>query len=209
MAILKTAWERVKGAFKVLLGGAAAVGLADILKGVLKDKGIEAAAGFIQSLATGKGLKNEAVYGYILGKCNLKTEERKFHIRAIEELRLGTEKEKQAANNFIILVALGDPDKNGERPGEQIIHGFIHRISEYPDEAGKVQMIKDNVVHIGTDAETKKKIAVVQKWALEAWDEVKGLFGQVNTLSVEYKKDSKEALDKFKERPWYKKLFFN
>ena len=170
MAIIRNVYEKLKGAFKVLIGSAVAVGLADALKGIIKDKGIKAAATFIESLATGKGLGNEAVYGEILDRLNLKTEQRALLIRASQELRAGTEKEKQAADNFIILVALGNPDpKTGQRPGERIINGFIHRIDEYPDDTAKVKMIKDNIIHIGTDAETKAKIAVVQKWAIEAW----------------------------------------
>ncbi len=170
MAILREVYDRLSGAIKVILGSAVAVGLFDFLKGIAKEKGAQAGVDFIKTLATGKGLGDQAVYAYILGRCNLTLIERNLLIRAIEELRASSEKERQIADNFVILVALSDPDpKNGKRPGEKIIHGFIHRIDEYPTDAEKIQMIKDNVVHIGTDAETKKKVAIVQKWAIEAW----------------------------------------
>lgn len=173
MAILKEASNRISGAIKVIFGSAIAVGLFDALKGIIKEKGIEKGFDFIKSLATGKGLQNEAVYGQILDMLNLKTEERSLLIRAFKELRSGTEEQRQVADNFIILVALGDPDeKTKKRPGEQIIHGFIHRINEYATDDEKVQMIKDNIIHIGTDAETKTKISAVQKWAKETWTKI-------------------------------------
>lgn len=210
MAILKETYNRVSGAMKVIFGSAVAVGLFDALKGIIKEKGIEEGVGFIKSLATGKGLENEAVYGYILDKCNLTTPERSLLIRASKELRSGTEEEKQAANNFIILVALGDPgEKTKKRPGENIIHGFIHRIKDYATDDEKVQMIKDNIVHIGTDAETKKKIAVVQKWAISAWNEIQGLVEQINAVSDDFRQRSEKALAEFEARPLWKKLFFN
>lgn len=210
MAILKTGWERVKGAFKVLLGGAAAVGLSDLLKGILKEKGMEAGLDFIKNLTTGKGLVNEAAYGYILDKCKLKTEERSLLIRSIQELRSGTEEEKEAADNFIILIALCDQGGTCNRPGEQIIHGFIHRITEYPSEAEKIKMIKNNVIHIGTNAETKTKITAVKKWATEAWHKhIEPVLSQINTLSEEYNTSSKKALDDFNKRPLWKKIFLN
>ena len=210
MAILKETYDRLVGAFKVLMGSAIAVGLMDALGGIIKEKGIEAGADFIKSLASGKSLTNEAVYGYILGNCNLTTPERSLLIRAIEELRAGTEKEEQIANNFVILVAIGVPDpKTGERPGERIIHGFIHRIDEYETEDEKVRMIKDNIIHIGTDAETKKKIAVAQKWAIGAWKEIRGVMGQINAFSADFRQNSETALNEFQNRPWWKKMFFN
>jgi hypothetical protein len=208
MAILKNVSQKVKDMFKVLAGSAVVVGISDTLKGILADKGIQAGSEFIKSLATGKGLENEAVYGFILDQCKLKTEERNSLIRSIEELRHGSEKEKQAANNFIIIVAL-DPNKSGKRPGEQIIHGFIHRISEYATEAEKVQMIKDNIIHIGTDAEVKKKVAIVQKWAMEAWQQIKGLVEQFNNLSDTYKNCAEKELGEYEARPWWKKLLLN
>jgi hypothetical protein len=209
MAILRTGWERLKGAFEVLLGGAAAVGIADLLKGVLKEKGVETGIEFIKSLATGKGLANEATYGYILDKCKLKTDERSLLIHAIEELRKGTKQEKEAANNFIIAVALCDQVGTCNRPGEQIIHGFVHRISEYPTEAEKIQMIKDNVIHIGTNAEIKNKVAIVQKWALEAWHQLESFFEQVNKTSKKYNRSSAKALRDFNQRPLWKKILLN
>lgn len=210
MAILRTGWGRVKGAFKVLMGGAAAVGLSDLLKGILKEKGVETGVEFIKSLATGKGLANEAAYGYILDKCKLKTEERSLFIRSIQELRGGTEEEKEAANNFIILVALCDQGGICNRPGEQIIHGFIHRIAEYPNEAEKVKMIKENVLHIGTNAEVKTKIYAVKKWAAEAWNQhIEPILGQINTLSEKYNNSSEKALEDFSNRPLWKKIFLN
>ena len=208
--MFRNAYENLKGAFQVLMGSAVAVGLMDALRGIIKEKGIEAGADFIKSLDRGKGLENEAIYGYILGECNLTTAERALLIRAFKELRSGTEEEKQIANNFIILVALGNPDeKTKKRPGEQIIHGFIHRISEYADDDSRVQMIKDNIIHIGTDAETKKKIAIVQKWAIGAWNEIKGFVGQVNVVSNNFRQSSETALNEFQDRPWWKKMFSN
>lgn len=210
MAILKETYNRVSGAMKVIFGSAVAVGLFDALKGIIKEKSIEEGVDFIKSLATGKGLENEAVYGYILDKCNLTTPERSLLIRASKELRSGTEEEKQAANNFIILVALGDPgEKTKKRPGERIIHGFIHRINEYADDNARVQMIKDNIIHIGTDAETKKKIAVVQKWAIGAWNEIKGFMEQVSAVSADFEQKSEKALREFQNRPLWKKIFLN
>lgn len=208
MAILKNVSQKVKDMFKVLAGSAVVVGISDTLKGILADKGIQAGSEFVKSLATGKGLDNEAVYGFILDQCKLKTEERNSLIRSIEELRHGSEKEKQAANNFIIIVAL-DPNKSGKRPGEQIIHGFIHRISEYTTEAEKVQMIKDNIIHIGTDAEVKKKVAIVQKWAMEAWQQIKGFVEQFNNLSDTYKNCAEKELGEYEARPLWKKLLLN
>ncbi|PIU07332.1 MAG: hypothetical protein COZ85_03880 [Candidatus Moranbacteria bacterium CG_4_8_14_3_um_filter_34_16] len=209
MAILKKTYDKMVGALKVLLGSAVVVGLRDTLGGIIKEKGVEAGGDFIKSLATGKGLQNEAVYGFILGKCDLTTSERSLLIRAIEGLRTGTEENRQAANNFIILVALGDPDKEtGERPGERIVHGFIHRINEYKSEDEKVRMIKDNIIHIGTDAETKKKIAVVQKWAIGAWNEIKKFVGQINAVSADFRQNSETALNEFRSLPWWKKMAF-
>ncbi len=209
MAILGKVSERIKGAFKFLLGGAAAVGLTDLLKGMAKEKGIEAASDFVRSLATGKGLNNEANYGYIIDRCNLKTKERELLIKSIQELRKGSEEEKEAANNFIIEVSLGSPDKNGKRPGERIIHGFIHRICDYSNETKQVQMIKNNVIHLGTDAEVKKKIAMVQKWAMEAWNQVEDFIEPINKLSDKYKRYLKRELDEYQKRPWWKKLLLN
>jgi hypothetical protein len=171
------------GAFKVLAGSAITVGILDALKNILKEKGFEAGTDFIKSLASGKGLENEAIYGLILDSCNLTTIERSFIIRAIQELRTnGTEKEQQAANNFIILVALGVPDvKTRKRPGEKIIHGFIHRINEYATDDAKVQMIKDNIIHIGTDAQVANKISQVQEWALMIWEKIKPIGDKIDS----------------------------
>lgn len=212
MTILRTGLERIKGAFKVLIGGAAAFGLADIIKNVLKEQGIEAGVSFIKTLASGKGLGNEAVYGTILDRCKLTNEERSFLIRAIEEMRHGKEEEKEAANNFIILVALGDPDKSGKRPGERTLHGFVHRITDpaLTTDAAKLKMLKDNIVHIGTNAEVKTQISIVQKWAVEAWEkQIKPNLKQINKLSKKYKRSSKKALRDFEERPLWKKILFN
>jgi hypothetical protein len=234
MAILNTAWKRAKGAFKVLMGGAAAFGLKDILTGLFKDKGIELGTDFLRSLATGKGLENEAVYGYILDKCNLKTEERMLLIRAIKELRNGTEKEKEAANNFVIVVSiketlLADGATVASaatkattatnkvlnnypatmRLGEHILHSFIHRIDEYQTEAEKIQMIKDNVIHIGTNAEVKTKVSAIYEWAIEAWNQIQAVIDQAEKVSKDYRRSSKQALKKFKDRPWWKKAFLN
>lgn len=210
MAILQEGWNRLKGAWKFLVGGAAAVGLSDLIKGMAREKGLEMTGEFIKSLASGKGLNNEAVYGYILDRCNLKTEERSLLIRSIQELRAGTEEEREAANNFIIIVALCDQGGTCDRPGEKIIHGFIHRITEYPNEAEKVRMIKENVVHIGTNAETKTKLYTVKKWAAKAWDQhIEPILGQASTLSEDYKNSSKKALEVFNKRPWWKKALTN
>lgn len=210
MSILKEGWNRISGAFKVLMGSAAAVGLLDIIKGLLKEKGVEAGVEFIKTLATGKGLENEAVYGYILDRCSLKTDERMFLVRAIEELRIGTEKEVDAANNFIILVALGNPDKNGRRPGEKIIHGFIHRIGEYSTEDEKIRMIKDNVIHIGTNAEVCSNVSAAKKWAAKVWaQEIRPLINQLNVGAKDFRDASKKALDDFDKRPLWRKLFLN
>lgn len=212
MAILSTGWERVKGAFKVLIGGAAAIGLKDILTGALKEHGVSAGVDFIKTFADGRGLKNEAVYGYILGRCALKNDERSLLIYAIEELRRGTEEESEAANNFIVLVSLGDPDKNGRRPGEKIIHGFIHRINNpaLTTDAERLQMIKDNIVHIGTNAEVKTKVDAVQKWAIGVWEnDLKPLIDALNVKAEKYKTDSEKALDDFNKQPLWKKLFKN
>lgn len=214
MAILQKAYQNLKGAFKVLFGGTIAVGLVDSLKDVIKQKGGDAGVNFIKSLATGKGLGNEAVYGEILDRVNLKTKERDLLIKAIEQLRTGTEKQKQAADNFIILTAIGVPDeKTGKRPGEGIIHGFIHRISEFPNEAQQLQMIKDNIVHIGTDAETKKKISEIQKWAKTALTETGKFLEETGNdflkASKRLDKKSKKALKEFKDRPLWKKILMN
>jgi len=210
MAIIRNVYENLKGAFKVLIGSAVAVGLADALKGIIKDKGVDAGVDFIKALATGKGLKDQSVYGYILGRCNLTLIERNLLIRAIEELRANSEKEKQIADNFVIAVALGNPDpKNGKLPGEKIIHGFIHRINEYPDDIAKVKMIKDNIIHIGTDAETKAKIAVVQKWAIEAWGKIKVFFQEADDFSKRIEQSAKDRKKAFEDRPWWKKFFLN
>lgn len=219
MAILREGFENVKGAFKVLMGSAIAVGAMDMLKKIIEDKGVEAGIDFIRVLASGKGLTNEAVYGYIMAACDLKTAERMLLIRAIEELRLGTEKEKQAADNFVIIVALADPDdKTKRRPGEKIIHGFIHRIYEYPTDDEKLRMIKDNVIHIGTDAETKTKIAVAQKWAIETalpaiWEAIDGtansLGNGLNDVTGWIKKqyDDRDARVKaWHAMPWKERL---
>ena len=100
-------------------------------------------------------------------------------------------------------------DKSGKLPGEYTINGFIHRISEYPNEVESIQMVKDNVVHIGTNAKTKQKIEIAKKWALKAWEQVKGFTNEINALSAEYKNDAERELKEFKERPLWKKLFLN
>lgn len=209
MAILSGTIEKLKGAFKVLTGSAVAVGLANVLRDIVKEKGVEAGAKFIKALATGKGLENEAVYGQILDRCNLKTHQRNLLIRAIKEMRNSTEEEKTAANNFVILVAIGEPEKGGGLPGERIINGFIHRVDEYVNEDEKVQMIKDNIIHIGTDVETKKKIAVVQKWAMGAYDQLKDFVNKTNIFSDQLLQKSEKRLADFEKRPLWKKLFLN
>jgi hypothetical protein len=191
-----------------------AVGLVDALKDVVTKEGSEAGVNFIKTLATGKGLGNEAEYGIILDRLNLNTEERNLLIKAIEELRAGTEEQKQAANNFVIAVALGKPnEKTGERPGEMIINGFIHRISEYPNEMAKVKMLKENILHIGTDAETKKKITDIQKLVEVAWEKIGDFLensgDDIIKASRKFDKMSKKKLDDFEKRQLWKKIMMN
>lgn len=210
MAILKNVTDRLKGAFKVLVGSAAVVGIVDVIKGYVKEKGLEEGVKIVKELASGKGLLNEAVYGYILGKCKITSDERAFFIGAIEELRAGTEKEKEAANNFVIAIAQENPCTKGSWLGEETLKGIIKHIKSCPTKAEKMQMIKNNIINIGTDVKVKDNVDIVKKWAMDVWtNDIKPVIDQINALSEEYRDSSKKALDDFNKRPLWKKLFLN
>ncbi len=209
MSILRGVWEKIKDATKVLLGGAAAVGISDIIKDTIKDHGVKVATDLFGSFASGKGLINEHFYGIILDACDLTTEQRNLHLIALEEMRDSeNKKEVEAANNFIIVVAIGS-DGKGMVPGKKIIDGYIHRLDEFATKKEKMDWIKLNIKNIGTDAEIKGKVAKLRDAVASVWKEIKAPLDFLNEFSSELLEEAKEESAKYDKRGFISKIFFN
>ncbi|MDZ7612183.1 MAG: hypothetical protein U5L10_05450 [Candidatus Moranbacteria bacterium] len=144
----------------------------DIASGIVgkadKVKSFKEGVETIKGLASGKGLQDQYVWGMVLQQCHLSTEQRRLLIESIEEMRLMGNEEAELADNFIIAVALGEPI-NGSYPGKEILNGFIHRVDEFPDDASRKRMIKDNIRSIGNDATVKGVASKVKKLVKTYW----------------------------------------